>query len=1333
MGLNRTFTRFPNGGHWPNFKYTFSNVRETGRTANTVTYSYNLKCEINGFYGYNLYLYLVYNGSNVISIDLTNSVKKVSTGESNRYATFYTGSGSFTLSGVGATGTSKSVYLKTYSSNTPANSKPHDSANYTFSSVSLSVSNYNTAPTLSGTISTGTSSSSHSTATKFIKQGQQNIYTTWPAASDKDGNTLTYYLDVSINGGSYTRLTSTTSTNYLHAVGSYGAGTVFKYRVYASDGMANSATIYSNNVTKNTAPSMSGVIALNDNSSGNILVSHSTTSLKLSWAAASNAGAGLSRYVIQYTTDNSNYNSLTTTTGTSYTHTFTAGEGRTYKYRVYAEDSVGDASGYIYSYIATTNTRPTLSGSASVNPSGVISHTATSIRVTWNAATDPNNNISGYYVDCSKNDGAYTSVGTVTSGTSFNHSFSQGEGNSYQYRISAYDAFGAISGYIYSNKVVTNTRPELRDNIRVSPSGLIHKDVSTITVSWDAATDINSNVSGYKVYCSVNGGSENLIATTTSTSYQHNVSQWGASSTFKYSVEAYDAFDAKSSRRYSSVVTKSTPPTLSGSVSTNPSGVFSHLSSVTSEITLSWGTGTNARGYKVFCSINGGSADLIATIEGKTTTKHNVSSGREGTRYKYSVQAYDQFGDTSNIIYSAEVVKNTSPTLSGSITTSPSGIIAENTTRMNISWPTAQDVDNNLSGYNVYYSIDGGDYKIVTTTTAGNTNCTQTIGGGEGTKFRYQVEAYDVFNGISSRLTSAIVTKNTLTPGSITNVEQILFETSSINVQIKAGSNTSGITPTYKLYSDNITVYNQAITGSTTLTIHKSGTAPSTPYIKFNDLINLVRSNKYIGSFNLTLETNSTTGTVKRMQISVPVNLQTKPIAPTSVTINSSKSTCIKNFNNNSYYVPDSKKTVHVQWNEGVHPLGGTFEYVIYANLGGTETLLATVNSSTRTYNYIPEKLNYETKNLKFKIKIKPTDYPMTASKESSSITLHYYEKPSGALVDRVIRSASSATAKVLIKPITSIPNIQTSGTWVCKPTGSNTQTASGSITNSQSVQNIVCGNLTENGTYTLTITYNDNTGWTTNQTLAINIGANLPMVFINQYGLGVGGYKANANYSTNIYGNVNIVGTINPKSSVLTGTSDYAGTPDGLSICENTNQSGWHNSLSTILHVRANQNRQFQIECSNGGSTLCFRAGHSNNTGGTANGFSSWKEIIHSGNVSKMSFMTIDNDESLRIHSVMNNEDNADVFFETLTDLLDTIDIKVNKDSVSDIGINANKLSSHPLYKFICENHEEGDSIKLIPLIISLVAGYKQEKEKRENLESIIKSFEDRISKLEK
>lgn len=1338
-----TFRRNP-GDKYPNFIYTLS-LTERSRNSSSVTFDYSLKAQICGFYRYNLWFYLLHGNTKLINIDLTSYVRKVSTPD-NSFATFYNGSGTFTISGLSATATSAPLKIQTYSNNTSGQgSWINDSANYTYGEFWPSFSSGNTPPSRPSNILTGTSSITASTASKYIHSNTSTLNISWPAASDNEDNAskLKYKLDYyspTVTDGNWWLLTWTDPgvTSGSLNVSSHAEGSEYKFRVAAQDsGGLMSSTIESNKVTKNTRPVMSGSASING-STGGILLAHTTESVNLTWPTAKNAGASLSCYVIEVCIDDgsssSSYSQVTTVTSTSYTYKLPRKEeGVCYRFRIYARDALNEESkDYVYTSWLTLNTKPSLSGKISTSPSGVISHSATSISLSWPSATDPNNNIRGYYVDYSKNGSSYVRL-TETTSTSFKHTISPVQGDKYQYRVNVYDAFGTVSSYITSDVVTLNTAPSLSDSVKTSPSGLIFRNTEKIMVKWNAASDVDSNVSGYRVYCSVNSATETLITTTTASSYEHNVTQWNSGATFKYSVVAFDAFDALSTKRYSAVVTKSTPPTLSGSITTNPTGIFSHDSSVVSQISLTWGAGSNnITYYKVFCSVNGGAASLISTVQkGTTSLNHNITSYVQGTRLKYSVQAFDQFDDPSNIIYSAEVVKNTIPTLSGSITTSPSGIIAENATRLSISWPTANDVDNNLTGYKLYFSQDGGDYKIVTTTTAGTTSYAHTIGGTEGTKFRYQVEAYDKFNGLSSRLTSNVIEKNTLTAGSITNIEKILFNTSSINITIKKGSNTSGITPTYKLYSDNITVYNQNITGNTTLTIYKTGNAPSTPYIKWNDLINLVRNTQYIGSFTLTLETNSTTGTVKRHSISVPVNLQTEPIAPNSVIIDPANSTSVRVFNNTNYYIPNGSKTVRVKWTAGEHPLGGTFNYCVYSILEGVETLLATVNSSTTTYDYKPAKLNFETKSLKFKILIKPTDYPLTSSKNSDIVTLHYYETPSGALVDRVIRSSTSATAKVLIKPITSVPSVQISGTWVCKKVRDNSQVCNGNISNTKNIQTITCNNLTEEDTYKLIITFNDNTTWSTNQSITIDIGANTPHVFINAYGLGVGGYKANANYSTNIYGNVNIDGTIKPTSPFIAGTTDYIATPEGICIHNNTNETGWKNSLSTVLHVRYNENRQFQIECSNSGSSLSFRAGHIDNKSGTANGFSPWREIVHSGNVASMTFMSLNEDE-LKAKSLYTKED-RNTISNSLTEILDTIDVKLNEEIENTIGIDTQNLSTHPLYKFICKKQDKEESVKLIPLIISLIAGYKQEKQKRENLEETILLLSERISKLEK
>ncbi|HCT75547.1 MAG TPA: chitinase, partial [Micromonosporaceae bacterium] len=167
------------------------------------------------------------------------------------------------------------------------------------------------------------------------------------------------------------------------------------------------------------------------------------------------------------------------------------------------------------------------------NVSGLTSpsKTATSISLSWNAATD-NVGIAGYNI---YRNGATTPT-AQTSGTGTTHTDSGlAASTTYTYTVKARDAAGNISA-AYSNQISVTTNagggdtspPTTPGNFRVTSS-----TNTSIALAWNASTD-NVGVTGYELS---RGGT--VLTTTTSLSYTD--SGRTACTSYTYGVRARDA------------------------------------------------------------------------------------------------------------------------------------------------------------------------------------------------------------------------------------------------------------------------------------------------------------------------------------------------------------------------------------------------------------------------------------------------------------------------------------------------------------------------------------------------------------------------------------------------------------------------------------------------------------------------------------------------------------------------------------------------------------------------------------------------------------------------
>ena len=476
---------------------------------------------------------------------------------------------------------------------------------------------------------------------------------------------------------------------------------------------------------------------------------------------------------------------------------------------------------------------------------------------------------------------------------------------------------------------------------------------------------------------------------------------------------------------------------------------------------------------------------------------------------------------------------NSAPTLGGSVSTTPaSGYFSEKTTSIPVSWPAASDADGNLSNYYLEVSKNGGGWTALATLGSGTRSYNHSIPAAEGTSYQYRVRAKDSQNAYSGYISSNKITSNTLTGGSFTGtIPSINYGTTSFTMNFSGGKNSDGSSIKYLCYSDNITVYNQTETtgANQTITIYKSGSTPSGPYIKFDDLKNYLRNSNYNGRLHIGLRTGNGRGTYKYNSTSLSVDLRTNPGAPSSVVIqeNTESTAYLTNAGTgNKYFIPDGNKTIKVKWDGGSNPLGGGFTYTVQQILNGkVSTVASGLSSSTKEYTIKPAKLSgNSTATLAFRVQV-VADYGNTAQKDSTQITLHSYNGVSFSQ-GSITRTATEATVNITVKTTSSVPNINTVGTWSCNG-------KSGNLTVSQAQQSFKITGLTEQGTYTATITYKDNTGWSSNQTASVSIGSLAPIVAITKEGLGVGGVEATANAALKVKGNTDLQGSLTMRGSI--------------------------------------------------------------------------------------------------------------------------------------------------------------------------------------------------------
>lgn len=232
--------------------------------------------------------------------------------------------------------------------------------------------------------------------------------------------------------------------------------------------------------------------------------------------------------------------------------------------------------------------------------------------------------------------------------------------------------------------VSTNTAPSTPGSISV-PSSIMGG--TNISISWAKSSDAESNLAGYKVERSTNGGSSwSQIYQGTATSTTNNVA-FGTTSVM-YRVKAYDTEGLESGWRTSSQVTvvnnnaPSAPPSIAV-----PNDVKGGSTLVISWTAASDSDG-NLSGYILERSTDGGSTYTQVYKGDALTYTDTITKGWSTVMYR--VKAYDSYDAQSGYTTSTKrtVDNNTAPT----ITTS-----------------SAANLGTKSSGFTVSYSVDDED------------------------------------------------------------------------------------------------------------------------------------------------------------------------------------------------------------------------------------------------------------------------------------------------------------------------------------------------------------------------------------------------------------------------------------------------------------------------------------------------------------------------------------------------------------------------------------------------------------------------------------------------
>jgi len=444
---------------------------------------------------------------------------------------------------------------------------------------------------------------------------------TWGDVSGESG----YVIERSVNGTTWSTVTTTTSDVTSYSDTGLVAGTKYFYRIRANSSVGASANATAvNATTRTTQPALSVTVV-------------SSAQINLSWTNV----LGETGYRLERSTDNSTWSTLGIAGVNVVTYANTGlNAGTVYYYRVVAVDAGGDSA-------AGTANGTTLVGM----PSGVTATavSTTEIDVSWaNQVAE-----TGYRVERSLDERNWILVTTTAADvTSYANTGLVG-GTRYIYRIRAVNAGGYSTP---SANVSTYTVP-------LAPT-------ASVTVASDTQVNVFwSNVAGETNYV-VQRSADGSTGWATIASPLANVVAYGnlgltADTDYFYRVIAHNASGDSAASNVVAAHTMLPAPT--GLTATAPS---------TTEIDLTWNDSTNETTYRLERSLDERTWTLVATLGADVTSYANTGLVG-GTRYLYRVRAVNAGGASAPSTNASTYTVPLAPTISGTVASD---------TQVNVAW-----------------------------------------------------------------------------------------------------------------------------------------------------------------------------------------------------------------------------------------------------------------------------------------------------------------------------------------------------------------------------------------------------------------------------------------------------------------------------------------------------------------------------------------------------------------------------------------------------------------------------------------------------------------------
>ncbi|WP_422923348.1 fibronectin type III domain-containing protein [Singulisphaera sp. PoT] len=540
--------------------------------------------------------------------------------------------------------------------------------------------------------------------------------------TDRSAAEAGYYIERSLDGATGWQQLGSVAANAttFAAPGPYNGSTTYYFRVRA---YANTGGYSSYSATASvTTPAFPNVPTLGT------VVSQSDTAVNLTWTDLANEDG----YRIERSSNGGTTWTTAGTVGAGVTNFTDNGltEARSYSYRLFATNAVGDSAPSATRTVATLPTAPANVSAAAISPSR--------IDVSW---TDRSAAEAGYYIERSL-DGAtgWQQLGSVAANaTTFAAPGPYNGSTTYYFRVRAYSLSYGTSVYSATASVTTPAFPNMPAIGTATP-----QSDTSMSLTWADVAGEDS----YRIERSTNGGST-----------------WTTAGTVSAGVTSFtDSGLTEATRYYYRVIATNAVGDSAPSVSvTNltlpaaPSGLSATPVSATL-INLNWVDRSNGEtGTKIELSSSpDGPWTQIATTGANVTAFAAPGAFLASTTYYFRIMAYNGVGNSAPVVVSATT---------GAWPNAPLNLVVvpASLTQLDVSWSPSVGA----TGYVVERSANGtSGWTQVATPGAGATAYSDT-GLTQGTPWWYRVRATNA-NGGSPYSTIGSATTLYYTPTVVT-------------------------------------------------------------------------------------------------------------------------------------------------------------------------------------------------------------------------------------------------------------------------------------------------------------------------------------------------------------------------------------------------------------------------------------------------------------------------------------------------------------------------------------------------------------------------------------